>query len=418
MKKVFSFIRSMRFGIILLLLIAACSVVGTLIPQGEEAAWYAQNYGTGHAAILMLGLNRIFQSWYFIVLMAVLCLNLSLCSLVRIRAVVRGGKSLTDRAFSLPNLQPLEPGEREYLEGRLEKLHCKRTERDGVTVLSKNGFGRYGTFVTHLAILLTVIFGAVALYTPTVTDRSVMPGETLTLEDGTQIQVFDFRLTDETGRLDYASHLQITLPNGRQSAVEQIRVNYPFSFGPYKIFQQSFGTAGSITVTNLDNGGSDTFTLNELSFLSADGRNGLWYEQLYPDHLRAPSGEVTLITITEGSYPNPIYQVQVITDGVNTPTLAVPGDEMEVFGLRFTFNDPVEYPGLRIKKVSSLANGLLIAAFTLMIAGLYVTFFCEPVLVKLDAEGYAVGGPKPERMRLEIEGLLEEKHADGKGDKP
>ena len=417
MKKFFGFFRSMRFGILLLLLIAACSVVGTLIPQGEEVAWYARNYGTCHAVILLLGLDRVFQSWYFIALLALLCLNLSLCSLTRIRAVVKGGRGDIDRAFAMKNQQPLEAGEREYLEGRLETLRCKRAERDGVTVLHKNGFGRYGTFVTHLSILLTVIFGAVALYTPTVQDRSVMPGETLTLEDGTQIEVFDFRLTDETGRLDYASRLRLTLPNGRQSGVEEIRVNYPFSFGPYKIFQQSFGTAGSVTVTNLDSGASDTFTLNELSFLSADGLNGLWYEQLYPDYLRAPSGEVTLITITEGSYPNPIYQVQVLADGVYTPTLAVPGDELEVFGLRFTFNDPVEYPGLRIKKVSSLANALLIAAFTLMIAGLYVTFFCEPVLVKLDAEGYAVGGPKPERMRLEIEGLLEEKRGSGKGDK-
>ena len=37
-----------------------------------------------------------------------------------------------------------------------------------------------------------------------------------------------------------------------------------------------------------------------------------------------------------------------------------------------------------------------------MIAGLYITFFYEPVLVKVDAAGYAVGGAKPERMRLEL----------------
>ena len=33
---------------------------------------------------------------------------------------------------------------------------------------------------------------------------------------------------------------------------------------------------------------------------------------------------------------------------------------------------------------------------------LAVTFFYEPVLVKTDADGYAVGGPKPERMRIEL----------------
>ena len=99
-------------------------------------------------------------------------------------------------------------------------------------------------------------------------------------------------------------------------------------------------------------------------------------------------------------------QVRVIAEGVNTPTLAVPGDTLEVLGLRFTFNSPVEYPGIRFKHVSRLVNGLLVAAFTLMIAGLYLTFFCEPVLVKADAKGYAVGGPRPERLRIELEDQL------------
>ena len=41
-----------------------------------------------------------------------------------------------------------------------------------------------------------------------------------------------------------------------------------------------------------------------------------------------------------------------------------------------------------------------------MIAGLCLLFFLPPVLVKVDDEGYAVGGPKPEGMRLELERLL------------
>ena len=93
----------------------------------------------------------------------------------------------------------------------------------------------------------------------------------------------------------------------------------------------------------------------------------------------------------------------MISGGVYTPTLAVPGDSLEVLGLRYDFNAPVDYPGLRIKRTPPLANALLVAAFTLMILGLFVTFFMEPVLVKVDAEGCAVGGPKPERLRLELE---------------
>ena len=402
MKKVFRYMRSMRFGILLLCLIAACSVAGTVIPQGREVAWYAQNYPSAQPVILTFRLNRVFESWYFITLLALLCLNLSLCSLLRIRTVVRASHGETERAAAMPDTVLLRPEGVEKLRAWLEDRHCHSVELDGAVVYHKNGIGRYGTFLLHLSILLTLVFGALALYTPTVTDQSCMPGESIILEDGTEIHVLDFHITDETGRLDYRSHVQVTLPDGRRSEEAELSVNHPFSFGAYKLFQQSFGTAGSVTVTNLETGGTDDFLLTEQAYLSADGITGIFYETLYPDFIRDPSGNVTFITITEGSYPNPIYQFEVISDGEFTPTLAVPGDELELTGLRFTFNSPVEYPGIRIKHVSRLFNALLIASFLLMIAGLTLAFFFDPVLVKTDAEGYAVGGPKPEHMRIEL----------------
>ena len=117
---------------------------------------------------------------------------------------------------------------------------------------------------------------------------------------------------------------------------------------------------------------------------------------------------MTLITNTTGSYPDPVYQVQVASDGVYTPTLAFPGDSVRTGGIEFTFNTPVEYPGLRIKKTPTAVNALLIAAFALMTVGLYITFFLQPVLVKLDADGYAVGGLRPEGMRVELALLLKD----------
>ena len=251
MKKVLNYLRSMRFGILLLALIALCSVAGTVIPQGREIAWYAQTYRSFHAAILVLGLHKIFQSWYFILLLVLLCLNLSLCSILRIRTVVRGAKDETARIAAAPDQHALDEAGQALLREHMAALRCREEKVGGASVWRRNGFGRYGTFLTHLSILLTVIFGAVALYTPTIEDRNIMPGETLTLSDGTRIRIDSFRLTDETGRLDYESMGEITLPDGSSSGVVPIRVNHPVSFGPYKLFQQSFGTAGSVTALPL-----------------------------------------------------------------------------------------------------------------------------------------------------------------------
>ena len=124
---------------------------------------------------------------------------------------------------------------------------------------------------------------------------------------------------------------------------------------------------------------------------------------MYPGYLLDPSGNMTLITSTTGHYENPIYQVLLAADGVLSPILVFPGEELEAGGLRFRFNEPVEYPGLRIKRTPTVINALLIASFLLLILGLYITFFLPPVLVKVEDTGYTVAGLKPEGMRITLE---------------
>lgn len=41
-----------------------------------------------------------------------------------------------------------------------------------------------------------------------------------------------------------------------------------------------------------------------------------------------------------------------------------------------------------------------------MILGLFVCFFMQPVIVKVDGEGYAVAGPKPEGCAIHIQEIL------------
>ena len=386
MKKIWNFLRSMRFGVILLLLIALCSVAGSIIPQQREIAYYAENYTQFHPTILALQLDNIFESWYFIVLLALLCLNLTLCSILRGVSLLRDHR-FVQRAGLLPDAKKLTPEGVEKLRAHLkEDLRCKAVPTGESTVYTRHLFGRYGTFITHLAILLTVIFGALALYLPTLTDETCMPGESIRMADGTDIHVESFR---------------------RKSDLQRIRVNYPMHFGPYKIYQQTYGTAGSITATNLSTGVKEDFPLTESVFLTLDGVSGLWYDTLYPGYVEDEDGNITLINNMVGSYEDPIYQVQMAENGEYISMLAFPGDDLEVGGMRFHFNDPIDYPGLRIKHTPTVVNALLLAAFTLMTVGLYITFFLQPVLVKVDDEGYAVGGPKPEGMRLSLEALLE-----------
>lgn len=407
LKKCLNFLRSMTFGMVLLALILICSFAGSIIAQGNAPGWYVQTYPDWHGTILMLGLHDVFNSWYFITLMALLCLNLTLCSLIRVRRVGKASRNAPEHAAKRETRVYLTNEGTVQLRALLEGRRYKKTEFEDATVYSKNTLGWYGSFLTHLAILLTLLFGAAALYLPRVTDQTCMPGQSLTMPDGTAIAVDSFRIENDLGELDYASVINITLPDGRTSGDKRISVNYPLSFGGYKVYQQTYGTAGAVTVRNTATGGEDRFILEEMCFLSLDSVNGIWFEALYPGYVRDESGNFTLITQTSGTYEDPVYQILLAADGVYTPVMVFPGETVSVAGLDFTFEDPVEYPGLRIKQTPVVVNGLLFAAFGLMVVGLWFCFFQTPAIVAVREDGYTVAGPKPQGLELELAALLE-----------
>jgi len=406
-KKLMKFLRSMTFGMILLGLILLCSFPGSVIAQGNTPDWYVQTYPDWHGVILKLGLDDVFGSWYFITLLALLCLNLTLCSLIRIRNVVKASKKAAASAAERRTKVFLTAEGTARLRQLLEERHYKKEVFEETTVYSRNAIGWYGSFVTHLAILLTVLFGAAALYLPRVTDQTCFPGQSLPMEDGASIAVESFQIENGEGKLDYASVIEIRLPDGRTSGQQRISVNHPLSFGGYKVYQQTYGTAGAVTVRNTQTGGEDFFILNEMCFLSLDGINGIWFEALYPGYIRDESGNFTLITQTSGSYEDPVYQVLLASEGVYTPVMVFPGETLSVGGVDFTFENPVEYPGLRIKRTPEAVNVMLFSAFGLMILGLWFCFFQPPAIVAVREEGYTVAGPKPQGLILELTALLE-----------
>ena len=66
----------------------------------------------------------------------------------------------------------------------------------------------------------------------------------------------------------------------------------------------------------------------------------------------------------------------------------------------------MEYPGLRIKHSPAWVNVLLVLGFTVLIAGLAVTFLMEPVLVVVDDKGYKILGNKTEGIELMLENAI------------
>ncbi|MBQ6531993.1 MAG: cytochrome c biogenesis protein ResB [Solobacterium sp.] len=408
MKKLTSFLKSMTFGVILLGLVIAVSVIGSVIPQQREAMYYVRQYPSTYQLILQLGLDRVFTSWYFIVIIILLCLNLILCSLLRWRFLQKADPAgaVLGRASDVK----LPLAKRQAVETYLEKiLRCRKVDAGKKKIYLKYQFGRYGTFITHLGILLTVIFFAAGMALPKLHDTSCYPGESIILDDGTEIMIESFSIEDDTGRLDYRSVINVTMPDGRSTGPSDLSVNHPVSIGSLKVYQQTYGTVGQISVT--DNAGhKDSFFVESNDFLSADGKNGILIDNLYPGLEETEEG-TKLIMSTSGRYKNPVYLFMVMQEGTQEAMLAFPGDEIEVGGYTYRFEAPVEYPGLRIKKAPAYANICLLISVMILTAGLFITFLLSPVTVLIDEEGYLLPGGRPEGVRLKLKAI-----ADGKGE--
>ena len=86
---------------------------------------------------------------------------------------------------------------------------------------------------------------------------------------------------------------------------------------------------------------------------------------------------------------------------------------MEVAGYTYVFEDPVEYPGLRIKKAPAMINWLLLASVLILTFGLAVTFLTPPEVITVTEKGYRILGQKSEGLRLHLSAVLSDHVIEG-----
>lgn len=406
MKKIITFLRSMNFAVFLLVLIIIMSAVGSLIPQDLPVSDYASLYPKTFKPVIFLKLDRIFSSWYFVSILAFLCFNMTLCSLGRIKPIYRQKANFAEDASRCAVNIGLTDNLRQKLCNYLETARYRKREIKNAVVYYKNGLGFYGSVAVHFSTLLIIAFGAIILYSADVADYEVKPGETLLFADGTSLKVNSFRITDETGRLDFTSSITVTEADGTVSGPVDIRVNRPHAFRSRKYYQQTYGTCASISVRDDETGAEDLFMPSEEAILSADGKNGVWYTAIYPGYIRDESGKLTIVRNTEGAYENPVYRILLRENGENTPMLVFPGETVKVGNLTYTFNKPVSYPGIRVKTRAPIILALLYISFLFLCGGLVLCFFFVPVAVVFKDKGYAVYGNRTIGLSLELDIFL------------
>lgn len=375
LKKIYRFIASMKFAIILLIVVALACMVGSFVPQGEMFDVYHDAYSERTAAfILAFHLDDVFHSWWFLALTGLLCLSVLLCNITRVGALIRETKNAASPEHaqkSTPQVVAEHVADPEPVFRRLRYPHPVRTTVDGKELLFayRNRLGFWGAWICHIGIILIVLgyaLGQMTLFSATVYGT---PGQTKPIE-GTNLSVTidGFRVErNESGFVEqYVSALTVTDADTGKTQSGTASVNHPAVLDGMKFYQTSTGYAARVTIAE---GGvpfesADLCVGEELTISFLPGLS-LYLNDYEPDHNGSPAYHVLFF-----------LQGQHMETGKN---YFAPGGVIELGSYTITFSEPLDYTLLRVKK-DSFAWLVLIGA-VLTTLGLFFALYVVPETV-------------------------------------
>ena len=170
---VWRFFASVKLALITLFILAATSVIGTLIKQGQPPTFYTREYGPKLAQLFAkLGLTDMYSSWWFIAILSLFAVNLVVCSLQRLPGVWRV-MTMDNLSIDLEQLELMSFCQRvstvlgpEELTERVRRLMAgagwknpAAVEREGAVLLfaQKARWSRLGVYLVHLSILVILV---------------------------------------------------------------------------------------------------------------------------------------------------------------------------------------------------------------------------------------------------------------------
>ncbi len=278
----YDFFSSLKLAIFLMLALGTLSMLGsTYIQQNQPITFYLDRYSVDLGLwFWKLWLTDVFHSWYYIALIVLLAINLSVCSIKRLPRI-------WVHTFTRERFQRLD----EHMERHMKPLTIRvnPSKEKVLAFLKRMGFstflkeegkkvyfyaerGRYsrlGVYVVHLG-LLVVMAGALidamfgmrgTLIVPegSKSDILIIPSKGKEVRLPFQVELESFRIVTygeeakrkgrniktpfEDATASYESSIKV-IKDGRVVSSGVVAVNSPFNFGVYRVFQASYGLTG------------------------------------------------------------------------------------------------------------------------------------------------------------------------------
>jgi cytochrome c biogenesis protein len=390
---------SVKLTILLLLTLAATSIIGTLIPQNETPVAYVQAFGEFlYRLFALLGLFDMYHSWWFRALILLLVGNIVICSIDRLQATwkilfVRNPRFNIARYRQLKNkVDYNDDGDADQLRNRYQPLisrsfryHRLEDTDEGFAIYGESGrWTRLGVYVVHSSVVLLLIGGLIGSIFGFEGFVNIPEGESVRsiqltnsgqkMPLGFEVRCDDFNVDfyDSGTPKEFRSRLTI-LKQGQTVVQKDIIVNDPLRYEGISFYQSSYGN----------------MTPNEVILNFTSQATGKIYSQ------RAAIDAPIVVPENLGTFVLRKYTQQANFRGQNIGAAFIGiltplnGSPLEVtLPLRFPRFDrmrkgevviaiadflPRYYTGLQVSRDPGV--WVVYIGFILMIIGIYITFF-------------------------------------------
>ncbi|MCL2336057.1 MAG: cytochrome c biogenesis protein ResB [Firmicutes bacterium] len=390
-------------------MIATLAVFGSIVPQGEEPAFYQQLYGPLRANfILLFHLNDVYHSWWFYTLVFLLIVSLLACSLKRLTPLRRqtaafqylyeeeaySDAPIKGQACSNMSAADTAAGLCRHCQERRYRVFLTEKQDRFYCYADRGRFGPFGSLVTHLSLVLIVIGALYGGLTGFKSYANIPLGESFAIrQTGFAIKLNDFQIDyyDNYMPKQYYSDLQV-IDGARQIMRKVISVNNPLTYQGVTFYQTSYGWVVDGVLTN--RGKESKFSSFDRDTAQLGGDLSI-RTIFYPDYYSSAAGH------PENRSPLPqnprVLYILYQGDQVLQYDLAELDKPVKVNDIiTVTFNGYRNYTGLQIVKDPGIP--IVYIGSVLMMLGLLLSFYVFPQRI------WAMVTPAPEGCLVLITG--------------
>ncbi|MFZ3072460.1 MAG: cytochrome c biogenesis protein ResB, partial [Thermodesulfobacteriota bacterium] len=251
---------SVKFTIFILILIAAVSIIGTVIEQGQSPQDYFRAYGERWTEIILwLGLDRMYNTWWFVSILCLLVVNIIACTLDRFppkwKTLLKDESAsfnpalidkLSRNAAFTSGIEPLKSRISELLAKKRYKIKAFDAPDGGFSIYAWKGvLGRFGSDFTHLSLLIILLGSIIGSVWGYKDFKIILVGDTMSAEKAD----FNLRLDNfwvdyyDTGQIRQYNSILTVVEDGKDVLTKQIWVNEPLYYKGIRFYQSSYGTS-------------------------------------------------------------------------------------------------------------------------------------------------------------------------------